>query len=306
MLRFLSRRVVTTLLTLLFVSIVIFIMGRAAGDPRGLILPGFSTPEQWDLVGERLGLEKPLYQQYGMFLRDVFTASFGQSYIEQRPVRDVISERIMPTLQLAAASFVLSLVIGVPLGVFSAVRRGGVLDYVAKVVALIGQASPAFWLGIMFVLIFAVRLGWVPPSGREEWTGIILPTITMGWYFVSANLRLVRSSMLDVLDSEYIKLARAKGVDGKTVVWKHAFRNALIPPLTFAGVTLAGLVSGSVTVETVFAWPGLGQLAVQAVRNSDYAVLQVVVILFTLIYVTAAFLVDVLYAFVDPRIRYAG
>ena len=306
MLRFLSRRVVTTLLTLLFVSIAIFIMGRAAGDPRGLILPGFSTPEQWDLVGERLGLENPMYQQYGMFLRDVFTTSFGQSYIEQRPVRDVISERIMPTLQLAAASFALSLVIGVPLGVFSAVRRGGVLDYVAKVVALIGQASPAFWIGIMFVLIFAVRLGWVPPSGREEWTGIILPTITMGWYFVSANLRLVRSAMLDVLDSEYIKLARSKGVDGKTVVWKHAFRNALIPPLTFAGVTLGGLVSGSVTVETVFAWPGLGQLAVQAVRNSDYAVLQVVVILFTLIYVTAALLVDVLYAFVDPRIRYAG
>ena len=306
MLRFLSRRVVTTLLTLLFVSIVIFIMGRAAGDPRGLLLPGFSTPEQWDVVGERLGLEKPLYQQYGMFLRDVFTASFGQSYIEQRPVRDVISERIMPTLQLAAASFVLSLVIGVPLGVFSAVRRGGVLDYVAKVVALIGQASPAFWLGIMLIMLFAVRFRWVPPSGRDEWTAMILPAITMGWYNVAANLRLVRSSMLNVLDSEYVKLARAKGVSYRVVVWKHAFRNALIPPLTFAGITLAGLVTGSVTVETVFAWPGLGQLAVRAVTHGDYAVLQAVVMLFTLIFVTAAFLVDVLYAFVDPRIRYAG
>ena len=211
MLRFLSRRVVTTLLTLLFVSIIIFIMGRAAGDPRGLLLPGFFTPEQWDVVGERLGLEKPLYQQYGMFLRDVFTASFGQSYIEQRPVRDVISERIMPTLQLAAASFVLSLVIGVPLGVFSAVRRGGVLDYVAKVVALIGQAAPAFWLGIMFVLIFAVRLGWVSPSGRDEWTGIILPTITMGWYFVAANLRIVRSAMLDVLGLGVYQAGQGQG-----------------------------------------------------------------------------------------------
>ena len=306
MLRFLSRRVVTTLLTLLFVSIVIFIMGRAAGDPRGLILPGFSTPEQWDLVGERLGLEKPLYQQYGIFMRDMVTGSFGESFMEHAPVRDVISERLPATLQLAAASFVLSLVIGVPLGVFSAVRRGGVLDYVAKVVALIGQASPAFWLGIMLIMLFAVRFRWVPPSGRDEWTAMILPAITMGWYNVSANLRLVRSSMLNVLDSEYIKLARAKGVTNRVVVWKHAFRNALIPPLTFAGITLAGLVTGSVTVETVFAWPGLGQLAVRAVTHGDYAVLQAVVMLFTLIFVTAAFLVDVLYAFVDPRIRYAG
>ena len=305
MTRFLLRRFVTTLLTLLFVSIVIFIMGRISGDPRGLVLPDFYTQEQWEFVGEKLGLDKPWYQQYGMFMRDMLTGSFGHSYVELRAVREVISERIMPTLQLAAASFVLSLVIGVPLGVFSAVRRGGVLDYVAKVVALIGQAAPSFWLGIMFIMLFAVRLRWVPPSGQEQWTGIILPTITMGWFFVSANMRIVRSAMLDVLDSEYIKLARAKGVSDRAVVWKHAFRNALIPPLTFAGVTLGGLVAGSVTVETVFAWPGLGQLSVQAVRQSDYAVLQVVVILFTLIYVTAALLVDVLYAFVDPRVRYA-
>ena len=305
MLRFLSLRVVTTLLTLLFVSIVIFIMGRISGDPRGLVLPDFYTQEQWDFVGERLGLDKPWYQQYGMFMRDMLTGSFGHSYVELRAVREVISERIVPTLQFAAAAFVLSLVIGVPLGVFSAVRRGGVLDYVAKVVALIGQASPAFWLGIMLIMLFAVRFRWVPPSGRDEWTAMILPAITMGWFFVSANMRIVRSAMLDVLDSEYIKLARAKGVPYRAVVWKHAFRNALIPPLTFAGVTLGGLVGGSVTIETVFAWPGLGQLAVQSVISADYAVLQVVVILFALLYVIAALLVDVLYSFVDPRIRYA-
>ena len=304
MLRFLSRRVVTTLLTLLFVSIVIFIMGRISGDPRGLVLPDFYTQEQWDFVGERLGLDKPWYQQYGMFMRDMLTGSFGHSYVELRAVREVISERIVPTLQLAVAAFVFSIVVGVPLGVFSAVRRGGVLDYVAKVVALIGQAAPSFWLGIMFIILFAVRLRWVPPSGQEQWTGIILPAITMGWFFVAANMRIVRSAMLDVLDSEYIKLARAKGVPYRAVVWKHAFRNALIPPLTFAGVTLGGLVGGSVTIETVFAWPGLGQLSVQSVISADYAVLQVVVILFALLYVTAALLVDVLYAFVDPRIRY--
>ena len=304
MTRFLLRRFVTTLITLLFVSIIIFIMGRISGDPRTMILPDDFTQAQWDSLGERLGLYKPMYQQYGIFMRDMVTGSFGESFMEKAPVRDVISKRIVPTLQLAAASFVLSLVIGVPLGVFSAVRRGGVLDYVAKVVALIGQAAPAFWLGIMFIMLFAVRLRWVPPSGQEQWTGIILPAITMGWFFVAANMRIVRSAMLDVLDSEYIKLARAKGVPYRAVVWKHAFRNALIPPLTFAGVTLGGLVGGSVTIETVFAWPGLGQLSVQSVISADYAVLQVVVILFALLYVTAALLVDVLYAFVDPRIRY--
>ena len=306
MTRFLLRRFVTTLITLLFVSIIIFIMGRISGDPRTMLLPDDFTQAQWDFLGERLGLYKPMYQQYGIFMRDMVTGSFGESFMENAPVRGVIWARLPATLQLAAAAFVLSLVIGVPLGVFSAVRRGGVLDYVAKVVALIGQASPAFWLGIMLIMLFAVRFRWVPPSGRDEWTGIILPTITMGWYNVSANLRLVRSSMLNVLDSEYVKLARAKGVSYRVVVWKHAFRNALIPPLTFAGITLAGLVTGSVTVETVFAWPGLGQLAVRAVTHGDYAVLQAVVMLFTLIFVTAAFLVDVFYAFVDPRIRYAG
>ena len=305
MTRFLLRRFVIALITLLAVSILVFVMVRIQGDPRAVLLGTFFTQEQWDAVGIELGLDKPWHQQYGIFMRDTFTGSFGESARESRPVREVISERIIPTLQLGAAAFVFSLVIGVPLGVFSAVRRGGVLDYVAKVLALIGQAAPGFWIGIMLIFLFAVHFRWVPPSGRDSWTAIILPTITMGWFFVAANLRLVRSAMLDVLDSEYIKLARAKGVGSKTVIWKHALRNAVIPLITFAGVTLGGMVAGSVTVETVFAWPGLGQLAVQAVRGSDYAVLQAVAMLFTLIYVTAAFLVDVFYVLIDPRLRHA-
>jgi peptide/nickel transport system permease protein len=172
-------------------------------------------------------------------------------------------------------------------------------------VALIGQSAPNFWLGIMLIFLFAVRLEWVPPSGRHDWNSLILPAITLGWFFVAANMRLVRSAMLDVLDSEYVKLARAKGVSGFSLIWKHAFRNAIIPPLTFAGVTLGNLVAGSITTELVFAWPGLGLLAINATLGSDYPVLQGVVIIFTLLYVGAAFLVDVLYAYVDPRIRYA-
>ena len=179
------------------------------------------------------------------------------------------------------------------------------MDFTGKVVALIGQSAPSFWLGIMFIFWFAVKLGWVPPSGRSEPTSIILPMITLGWVFIAANLRLMRSAMLDVLDSEYVKLARAKGVSSRMVVWKHAFRNALIPPLTFAGVNLGSLITGSLTTELVFAWPGLGQLAVQALWAFDYPVLQGVVIVFTLMYVASAFIVDVLYAYIDPRVRYA-
>ena len=178
------------------------------------------------------------------------------------------------------------------------------MDNIGKLVALVGQSAPSFWLGIMLIFLFAVKLEWVRPSGRHEFTSIVLPAITLGWFFVAANLRLVRSAMLDVLDSEYIKLAKAKGLPGRTVIFKHALRNAIIPPLTFAGVTLGSVVTGSLVAETVFAWPGLGQLAVQALWAFDYPLLQGIVIVFTLMYVLTALLVDILYAYVDPRIRY--
>ena len=302
--RFLIRRFITTIVTLFAVSLIIFTMSRAAGDPRTILLNDFATQEQWDEVGRKLGLDKPYYLQYGIFLRDMFRGHFGDSIKERRPVIDVIVERTPATLQLGAVAFALSLVVGIPLGIFSAVRRGSVLDQFGKLVSLIGQSAPPFWLGIMLMFFFAVKLGWVPPSGRQDPNSIILPAITMGWFYVAANLRLVRSAMLDVLDSEYIKLARAKGVSRRGIIWNHALRNALIPPLTFAGVTLGAMVTGSLVVETVFAWPGLGKLAIDALFANDYALLQAVVLIFSLIYVGASFLIDVLYAYIDPRIRY--
>ena len=305
--RFLVRRFFITFITLLAVSLIVFIMARAAGDPRTLMLSELSTGDvdQWEELGEKLGLNKPYYQQYGIFLKDMLTGDFGKSIKENRQAIDIIGERLVATFQLGMAAFAFSLIIGIPLGILSSVNRGGMLDNIGKLVALIGQSAPPFWLGIMLMFFFAVKLGWVPPSGRQEWSGIILPAITLGWFFVAANMRLVRSAMLDVLDSEYIKLARAKGVSTRVVIWKHALRNAIIPPLTFAGVTLGSLVAGSLTTEVVFAWPGLGRLAVTAMLASDYPVLQGVVITYTLLYIGAAFLVDVLYAYVDPRIRYA-
>ena len=170
---------------------------------------------------------------------------------------------------------------------------------------MLGQSAPPFWLGIMLIIFFAVSIELLPPYGRDDWNSIVLPAVTLGWYYAAANLRLVRSAMLDVLDSEYIKLARAKGVPYWSIVMRHAFRNALIPPLTFAGVTLGALVTGSLVVETVFAWPGLGKLAIDALYAFDYPLLQGVVVVFTLLYILVAFMVDVLYAYIDPRIRYA-
>ena len=303
--QFLLRRFILTILTLLIVSVIVFAMARVAGDPRTLMLGDLYTQEQYDRVGERLGLDKPYYQQYWVFLTGLLQGDFGNSIREHRPAGELIQERFLATLELGVAAFLFSLAVGVPLGVLSAGKRGSIFDGIGKIVALIGQSAPGFWLGIMLIFFFAVKLDWVPPSGREEWNSIFLPAITLGWFFMAANMRLVRSAMLDALDSEYIKLARAKGVSSTSVIWKHALRNAVIPPLTFAGVSLGNMVAGSITTELVFAWPGLGLLAIQSTLKADYPVLQGVVIIFTLLYIAVALLVDLLYSYLDPRIRYA-
>ena len=303
--RFLLRRFLIALVILWLVSVIIFAMSRAAGDPRHVFMDDYSTQEDWEHLSAGLGLDKPYYQQYLIFLGDALRGNLGRSIHQDRPVMEVIRERLPATFQLGVTAFVFSIVVGLPLGVLSAVRRGTLLDTVAKAMALIGQSAPVFWLGLMLMFFFAVTLDVLPPYGRQQATSIILPAVTLGWFFVAANLRLVRSAMLDVLDSEYIKLARAKGVPPRTIIWKHGLRNALIPAITYAGVTLGGLVTGSVVVETVFAWPGLGQLAIQSLFGNDYPLLQGVVIVFTLMYVLASLLVDVLYSYIDPRIRYS-
>ena len=303
--KFLVRRLVLAVVTLLAVSLIIFILSRSAGDPVSLMLDEYSTQEDIDRMMAKLGTDKPYYQQYFLFLGDAVRGDLGNSIKEGRPVRDVILERLPATLYLGLTAFIVSLLVGIPLGILSSIKRGSLIDQVGKVVALLGQSAPPFCLGIMLIIFFSVSLRFFPTSGRENWDSIVLPAVTLGWFYAAANLRLVRSAMLDVLDSEYIKLARAKGVPYWSVVLRHAFRNALIPPLTFAGVTLGALVTGSLVVETVFAWPGLGKLAIDALFAFDYPLLQGVVVVFTLLYVLVAFLVDVLYAYIDPRIRYA-
>ena len=303
--RYLVRRILMAFVTLLAVTVIIFVMSRAAGDPRHVYLDDYSTQEDWDRLTINLGLDKPYYQQYAIFLKDAVRGKFGKSIKEGRPSMEIIIERLPATFQLGLSAFIFSVIVGVPLGILSAVKRGSVLDITGKVVALVGQSAPVFWLGLMLMFFFAVKLAWLPPYGRQEATSIILPAVALGWFYAAANLRLLRSAMLNVLDSEYVKLARAKGVSNNVVIWKHSLRNALIPVLTFAGITLGSLVTGSLVVETVFAWPGLGQLAIQALVGNDYPLLQAVIVIFTLMYVIAALMVDIMYAYIDPRIRYA-
>ncbi|MDP3061793.1 MAG: ABC transporter permease [Chloroflexota bacterium] len=305
--RFILRRFMSALITLFLVSILIFIIARLQGDPRYLYLSDAARmdKETWDEMGRQMGLDKPVIAQYIVFLGQAFQGDLGLSIHQQRPVMSIVWGRAPATGQLALAAFVFMVVIGVPLGVLSAVKRGTIWDYLGRTFAILGQSMPAFLIAISLVLIFAVWLGWLPTSRRGGLSHYILPSITMGWLSAAGMLRLIRSSMLAVLDSEFVKFARSKGVSGFRVIWKHALRNALLAPLTYAGLTLAWMMTGSIILESVFAWPGVGLLAIQATRSADYPLLQATVLFVAVGYVAISFLVDVLYAYVDPRIRYA-
>ena len=303
--QFIARRIVLALLTMLVVSFLVFTISRLHGDPRNLLYAADAIEfdqEQWDALGKQLGLDKPFAVQYAIFIGNLLRGDLGESIWRYKPVTEVLWERIPATAQLALGGFLFSL-LAIPLGVISAVKRGSVWDILARTIAVLGQSMPGFWVGIMLIFLFAVNLEWLPTSRRGDITHYVLPTITLGIFPLSGILRLVRSSMLDVMDSEFIKLARAKGAANARIVWKHAFRNALIAPLTFSGLLIAGLLTGSIITETVFAWPGLGLLAIGGVQNSDYPVTQGVVLVFTAFYVLASFGVDLAYAFIDPRIR---
>lgn len=301
--RFLVRRVVAGIVTLLAVTMLVFGLSRIQGDPRTLLISEDASQQQWDDLGSRLGLDRPLYTQYLLYVGSLARGDLGDSTLQRRPVAEILWSRIPNSAMLAAAAFAFAMLVGVPLGVLSAVKRGGPWDHGIRSFAVLGQALPVFWVALVLIYVFAVGLGWLPPSRNAGWTSLILPAVTLGWFGASGQVRILRSSMLDVLDSEYVRLARAKGASGRRVIWKHAFRNALIGPITFATLTLASLITGSIVVETVFAWPGLGLLAFQAVSNSDYPILQGVILLITVVYVFANFLVDVLYTVIDPRIR---
>jgi len=308
--RFIVRRIFYMFVTMMIATLLVFSLSRIVGDPRLLYVQegGYGlSPEAWDALGVKLHLDKPVAVQYLYWLGDAVTGDLGDSMLDRKPVAEIMWDALGATLQLAFFGWMFATLVGVPLGVLSAVKRGSVWDYLGRSVALAGQTLPVFWVGIMGILIFSVKLEWLPVGTRpEEFSPkhFIMPAITLGWFSAAGYLRLTRSAMLDVMDSEYIKLARAKGVNSTAVLWKHAFRNAIIAPLTFSSLVLAGFITGAIVTETVFSWPGLGRLAFSSVDDNDFPVMVGLMLLFTFMFLVVNLLTDILYAYVDPRIRY--
>ena len=303
--RFLAKRLIASIVIMWFATAVVFGLSRAAGDPTFLFISEYTTDEVIAEWRKEFGLDRPYPIQYLSWLGTAIRGDFGASLNEARPAIDVVVQRLPATLQLAAVSFVFAIAIGIPIGVLSAVKRGSWWDLGGRVFALIGQATPNFWMGIMLVLLFSVQFELLPTSGRGGLDHYVLPAITLGSGSAAGLVRLTRSAMLEMLDSEFVKFARSKGVPAHTVVWKHAFRNSLIVPVTYAGLILAAFTTGTVVVETVFGWPGIGRLAVTAINDNDFPVMSATVLLFTLMYLVVNFIVDISYALIDPRIRRA-
>ena len=303
MTRYIALRFLQAIISLLVVMTIVFMLSRLSGDPVQLLADISASEEQMEAIRRDLGLDKPLAVQCGTYVRDMFVFDLGESVTSRQPVRELIMQRLPNTLQLGFAAMAISIVIGLPIGIYAAVHRGTRWDGLARLFAVLGQSMPSFWLGVLLILIFAVVLGVLPPGGKESATSIILPAFSMGYLTTAAIMRLTRSSMLDVLNAEYIKLARIKGLSETKVIWKHALKNSLIPVITFSVVLFTLFLGAAVVTETVFAWPGLGSLILDGVRTRDYPLIQGGVVVFSAIYIMANLLVDILYGYLDPRIR---
>ena len=301
--RFLARRLAQALVVVLGVSFVVFFILHLTGDPALLLLPPDATAEEIRNFRDTMGFNDPFIVQYWRFLRGAAQGNFGESLRHGEPAMSLVVERLPATLELAGAAMAIALCVALPAGIVSAVRRNTPVDYVSTVVALLGQSMPTFWLGIMLILIFSVRLHLLPSSGRGDLRHLILPAVTLGLFTTARMMRLTRSGMLEVLGQDYIRTARAKGVNESPVIWKHALRNAAVPIVTIAGIELGALLGGSVVTETIFAWPGVGRLSVQAIYNRDYPVVQAAVFVLSTTFVVVNLLVDVAYTYLDPRIR---
>jgi peptide/nickel transport system permease protein len=300
---FLFRRLLQSLVVLLGVSFVVFAILHLTGDPALVLLPPDASVEDVRRFREVMGFNDPFFVQYGRFLKGALQGDFGLSVRHGEPAFSLVIERMPATFELAGAALVLALCLAIPAGIVSAVRRNTALDYLATVVALFGQSLPTFWLGIMLILLFSVQFHLLPSSGRGTLEHLILPAVTLGLFTTARITRLTRSGMLEVLNQDYIRTARAKGVSNPPVVWKHALKNAAIPIVTIVGIELGTLLGGSVITETIFAWPGVGRLSVQAIANRDYPVVQAAVFLLASTFVLVNLLVDVVYTYLDPRIR---
>jgi peptide/nickel transport system permease protein len=310
MARYIANRVVQGVITMWLVTLGVFILLRMTGDPLSFLLPPDATREDRQHFLAAYGFNEPLWKQYLLFNKNVFSGDFGKSVRwDSRDGLDVFLSRLPATLQLTSTAMGFSIVVGVVLGAISATKPDSLIDRLGKGVAIIGQSMPVFWVGILLILLFTVYLGWLPSAGgldRLGPKGLVLPAATLGWLFVASHMRIVRSSMLDALDSDYITMVRAKGMPRRTVIWKHGLKNASIPIFTLFAVNFSQLISGAVVTETIFAWPGVGRLLVDSIFVRDFTVVQTVVFFAAAFVVAVNILVDVSYAWLDPRVRVTG
>lgn len=302
---YIRRRLIQSVIVIWGVSLIVFVLLRLApGDPVRMLLSETATDEQIALAREKWGLNEPILVQYGVFLSNAVRGDLGDSLFFRQPAMNVLMARMPATLQLSAVALLFSLSVAIPLGMLSALRRDTVWDYLGSGVAMIGQAIPPYWLGIMLILLFSVTLGWFPTSGRGTWAHLVLPAITLGSVLMALITRLVRSGMLDVLNEDYIRTARAKGLRERAVIVRHAMRNIMIPLVTVIGLQLGALFGGAVITESIFAWPGVGRVALQAINARDYPMVQASVLFISVVYVFLNLAVDIVYVYLDPRIRY--
>ncbi len=303
--RYVVRRVGYSAISLFLLSVTIFLVIRITGDPAVLLVGPGGAPDDIERARVQWGLDRPWTEQYLTFVRNMARGDFGTSFQYRVPVRDLYFERLPMSLQLAFTGLLISLVIGLPVGIITAVKVDTVWDTGSKVIAMLGLSIPGFFVGLVMILVFAVWLRWLPAAGQGSWRHLIMPAFALGWYFAASMLRLTRSSMLEVLGSEYVKLARLKGLPESVVIVKHAFKNALIPVMTLAGINLVIMVNVAVIIETIFAWPGIGRLLFEAISLRDFPLVQGIVVMAGVMILVVNLVVDILYAWIDPRIRYA-
>jgi len=301
--KYIVRRLGYSTISLVLLSLTIFFFVRVTGDPAVLLVEPGASKADLEQIRQQFGLDRPLFIQYGHFVSALVRGDFGQSFYYRTPVLELYLSRLPNSLMLAAAAMALSLLIGIPSGILAAVNVNGWWDRVGKIFSLLGLSLPSFWVGLVMILFFSVYLGWLPSSGAGTVWHLIMPAFALGWFFAAAHMRMTRSSMLEVMGSEYVKLARLKGLPERMVITKHAFKNALIPVLTLAGINLVIMVNVAVVVETVFAWPGIGRLLYEGIAFRDFPVVQATVLLGGVMIVVVNLLVDILYAVIDPRIR---
>jgi peptide/nickel transport system permease protein len=303
LLPFLGRRLIRALICLWLVTTVVFVVMRLSGDPVPLLLPQDAPRSEFARVRAELGLDLPVPVQYAIFVKNVFRGDFGQSIRYREQAFHVVVGYLPATIELGLAAFALAVVVAVPIGLLSAMRRNTVLDHAAMGVALIGQSAPTFFLGILFILLVSLKAGLLPTSGRGGLAHLVLPAVTLGAFAMASVARLTRSAVLEALRADFIRTARAKGVSETLVVAKHTLKNAAIPIVTITGLQFGSLLGGAVVTETVFAWPGIGRLAIQSIYNRDYPVVQCTVFLAALMFIVINLLIDLLYGLLDPRAR---